>query len=255
MHHQGDRALNPGGSAAPRHAPGARRSVQAIETSLIREVFDYGQQFGDVVPMWFGEPDVVTPAFIREAAKASLDAGETFYSSNLGIPPLRAAIAAYLGRLRRPVASERIAVTLSGVSALSLAAQCLIEPGERVIVVDPVWPNLTEIPKIMSARLERFSLNVRDGRWTLDVERLLDALGDDARMLWINSPGNPTGFVLDRGRNRPSSTTAGARAPGSSPTTSMIGSTTRATSPRRSSTSPIPTTAWCRPTASRRPGR
>jgi aspartate/methionine/tyrosine aminotransferase len=176
--------------------------VLAIEGSRIREVFEYGQQFDDVIPLWFGEPDVVTPAFVREAAKRSLDAGETFYSSNFGIADLRAAIAAYLSGLRRPVRADEVAVTLSGVNALCLAAQCLIEPGDRVVVVDPVWPNLTEIPKILSGRVERFSLAVRDGRWVLDVDRLLAGLDRGVRMLWINSPGNPTGFVLEPAAQR-----------------------------------------------------
>jgi aspartate/methionine/tyrosine aminotransferase len=176
----------------------ARPTVLGIEASRIREVYDYGQQFADVIPLWFGEPDAVTPEFIRDAAKRSLDGGETFYSSNFGIPALREAIAGYLSGFRRLVRADEVAVTLSGVSALSLAAQALIEPGDRVIVVDPVWPNLTEIPKILSARLERFSLVFGDRGWTLDLQRLLDALAPDVRMLWINSPGNPTGFVVDR---------------------------------------------------------
>ncbi len=173
-----------------------------IEPSRIREVFDYGQQFGDVLPLWFGEPDVVTPAFVRDAAKSALDAGETFYSSNLGIPELREEIASYLARWRRPTDPAEVVVTSSGVSALSLVAQSLVEPGDRVIVVDPVWPNLTEIPKILGARVERFSLEARDGRWTLDLARLLADLDSGVRMLWINSPGNPTGFVLSRAEIR-----------------------------------------------------
>lgn len=177
--------------------PGARATVECIEASRIREVFDYGQQFADVIPLWFGEPDVVTPAFIRNAAKDALDAGETFYASNLGIPELRAAIAAYLTRWRRPVDPSTVVVTSSGVSALALAAQTLVEPRDRVVVVDPVWPNLAEIPKILGAQVERFSLRMSEGRWGLDLDRLLANLDAGVRVLWINSPGNPTGFVLD----------------------------------------------------------
>ena len=81
-----------------------------------------------VLPFWFGEPDEVTPAFIREAAIASLNAGETFYNQNLGIPELRAALAAYTARLHSTCAPEHIAVTNSGMNALMLCFQALIAP-------------------------------------------------------------------------------------------------------------------------------
>ena len=109
----------------------------------------------DILPFWFGEPDEVTPAYIREAAMASLDAGETFYNPNFGIPELRAAIASYVSRLHQPVTADNIAVTGSGMSALMLTVEALVGPGDRVVCVTPLWPNLTEIPKILGAEVVR----------------------------------------------------------------------------------------------------
>lgn len=180
-----------------RHAT-ARAAVQALAPSLIREVANEGMSEPDVLAFWFGEPDEVTPQFIRDAGAASLARGETFYTQNFGIPPLRDAIAAYLTRLHRTTAADHIAVTASGMSALMLTVEALVSPGDRVVVVTPLWPNLVEIPKILSAEVECIALACRDGVWQLDLDRLIAALTPDTRMLLVNSPNNPTGWTLTR---------------------------------------------------------
>ncbi|HEY8367981.1 MAG TPA: aminotransferase class I/II-fold pyridoxal phosphate-dependent enzyme, partial [Thermodesulfobacteriota bacterium] len=123
----------------------ARPSVQALRASLIREVANAGAGRADVIPLWFGEPDQPTPDFITSAAAAALAEGRTFYAPNLGIPELREALADYLTRLHRPVAAERICVTASGMNALMLVMECLIDPGDRVVAATPTWPNCLEV--------------------------------------------------------------------------------------------------------------
>ena len=182
--------------------PEARRAVRSLAASKIRDIANAGMHDPDVLAFWFGEPDQVTPAFIREAATASLARGETFYSQNFGIPELRDAIAAYVSRLHRVTAADDVAVTASGMSALMLTVEALVAPGDRVVVVTPLWPNLVEIPKILSAKVVCVPLAfTRDG-WTLDVDRLLDALTPGTRALMINSPNNPTGWTIGREAQR-----------------------------------------------------
>ncbi len=176
----------------------ARAAVHALRSSQIREVANAGLGEDGVLPFWFGEPDEVTPAFIREAAALSLSRGETFYSQNFGIPELREALGAYVTRLHQPTDSGRIAVTASGMSALMLAVEALVAPGDRVVVVTPLWPNLVEIPKILSANVTCVPLAFAATGWTLDVDRLLAALTPDTRVVLINSPNNPTGWTIDR---------------------------------------------------------
>ena len=118
----------------------------------------------------------------------SLARGETFYSQNFGIPDLRRAIAEYVGALHCPTSEAQIAVTASGMSALMLAVEALVSPGDRVVVVTPLWPNLVEIPKILSAAVTCVPLQFGEAGWTLDVERLLDALTPGTRAVMINSP-------------------------------------------------------------------
>src|SRR6202022_24408 len=151
----------------------ARRTVRLLVASQIREVANAGIGAPDILPFWVGEPDEVTPGYIRDTAIAALAAGETFYTLNFGIPELRGALAASLSRLHQPIAAGRIAVTASGMSALMLATEALVNPGHRVVCVTPVWPNLTEIPKILRAEVVREALRFDRGGWTLDVDRLL----------------------------------------------------------------------------------
>jgi aspartate/methionine/tyrosine aminotransferase len=176
----------------------ARDTVRSLVASQIREVANVGMGDADILPFWFGEPDQVTPSYIRDAAVASLDAGETFYTQNFGIPELREAIAAYVSRRHRSVAAANIAVTASGMSALMLSVEALVDPGDRVVCVTPLWPNLTEIPKILGAEVVRVALSFGATGWTLDVARLLDALAPGTRAVLINSPNNPTGWTIDR---------------------------------------------------------
>ena len=178
--------------------PEARPAVRALAGSRIREIANAGMHDPDVLAFWFGEPDQVTPAFIRDAATASLARGETFYSQNFGIPELRTAIADYVSALHRPTPADEIAVTASGMSALMLAVEALVAPGDRVVVVTPLWPNLVEIPKILSAQVVCVPLAFGVSGWTLDVDRLLAALTPGTRALMLNSPNNPTGWTIDR---------------------------------------------------------
>ncbi len=179
------------------HRPVARAEVLALRRSEIRILANAGMGRSDVLPFWFGESDLPTPLFIREAAAEAALAGKTFYTHNLGRPDLRAALSAYLTRLHgRPIGTERIAVTNSGVSALMIAAQAIISPGDRVVAVAPVWPNVVEIPRVLSATVETVALHPAEGRWTLDLDRLMQALTPDVRALCLNSPNNPTGWTL-----------------------------------------------------------
>ena len=183
-------------------APTARPAVTALRASKIREVANAGIGRQDIAAFWFGEPDEVTPSFIRQAAVDALNAGDTFYTHNLGIPELRQAVAAYLSRLHRPTEVEEVAITNSGMSALMLSAQALIGHADRVVAVTPLWPNLVEIPKILGAAVDTVALRFTPQGWVLDLDHLLRALTPDTRAVLINSPNNPTGWTIDRDSQR-----------------------------------------------------
>ena len=132
-----------------------RQVIRDLPGSKIREVANAGMGRDDVLAFWFGESDEPTPQFVRDAAVESLSRGETFYAHNLGLPELRDALARYVGSLHPAVGAGRIAVTSSGVNALMLAMQALAGAGDEVVVVVPVWPNLTAQPAILGAQVTR----------------------------------------------------------------------------------------------------
>ena len=175
-----------------------RPVIEALPSSKIREVANAGIGRSDVLAFWFGESDEPTPEAVREAAVRSLRDGETFYAHNLGLAELRAAIAGYVSTLHPAVSAERIAVTSSGVNALMIAMQALAGPGDDVVVVVPVWPNLTAQPAILGANVIRLPLRADGGRWHLDMDRLLEAVTASTRVLLLNAPNNPTGWTLTR---------------------------------------------------------
>ncbi len=194
---------------ADRALPPIRPQIDALDGSKIREVSDLGMKLGGVLPLWFGESDLTTPKFIRDAAKASLDNGETFYAANLGIPPLREAIAAYQSRLLgKTIAPERIVVTNSGMTALMLVMQVLLSEGDNAIITTPIWPNCIEAARIMGAEPRLIQLRMGDvgdggdGGWTLDLDELFASVDEKTRLILINSPSNPTGWMMPPGDQR-----------------------------------------------------
>ncbi len=182
-------------------APFMRQAVMDLEESRIREVANAGMGRPDVLAFWFGESDEVTPDIVRQAAIDSMQEGETFYSHNLGLPELRQAVSDYMSALHgqtKVIGVDRLAITSGGVNALMLAAQALIDAGDEVVAVTPVWPNLTAQALVMGAQLKCVPLRPVSGQWQLDMAALKSAITSATRMLIVNSPNNPTGWTLSR---------------------------------------------------------
>src|SRR3954466_14823599 len=152
----------------------------------------------DIVPLWFGESDVVTPDFVRNAAAAGLQAGETFYTWQRGTPELRAALSAYTERLYSiKCPPDRVSLTTGGMQAILLCCQLLLDPGDNVVIVSPIWPNITSATKLVRGVPKYVALDrTAAGGWKLDLQRVFDAVDERTRAIFVNSPGNPTGWVM-----------------------------------------------------------
>jgi aspartate/methionine/tyrosine aminotransferase len=180
-----------------------RPAMRDVAPSGIVEVFNYGCGRQGLIPLWVGEGDLPTPPFISEAAKASLDRGETFYTAQRGVPELRAAIAAYMTHVYSVApgggafSPENFFVTIGGMHAIEIATRLVAGPGDEALIPSPAWPNFVGALEISGARAVPVQLD-RAGRWSLDPEKLAKAVTPATRLIFLNSPANPTGFIATR---------------------------------------------------------
>jgi len=181
---------------APSLLDGLRPEALGAPESGIVEVMNYGRLREGLIPLWAGEGDVPTPAFIAEAATRSLAAGETFYTWQRGIPDLREALARYHTNLfDKPFAAERFFVTQSGMHAIQTVVRIIAGVGDEVIVPTPAWPNFAAAIGVAGAKPVMVPQVFTDDGWKLDYQRLSDAITPRTRGIFINSPSNPTGWV------------------------------------------------------------
>lgn len=170
----------------------------APESGIVR-VANYGRTKPGLIPLWAGEGDEPTPAFINEAVTRSLAAGETFYTYQRGIPDLREALARYHTRVfGRAFAAEEFFVTGSGMQAIQIAFAAIAGAGEEVIVPSPLWPNAAGAIGVMGAKPVHVPMSFGNAGWTLDLERLFAARTERTRAIFVNSPANPTGWTATR---------------------------------------------------------
>lgn len=176
-----------------------RAPARNAPESGIVEVVNVARELPDVIPLWVGEGDLPTPAFICEAADAAMKAGETFYTYQRGLPELRKALADYHGRVfGRPFDPERFFVTGSGMQAIQIAVQMIAGQGDEVLVPVPAWPNIAASVGLMGGVPVSVPLDFTQGGWSLDVARLEAAITPRTRAIFINTPANPTGWVASR---------------------------------------------------------
>lgn len=150
-----------------------------------------------VIPLWFGEGDMVTPEFIREAAKDALDQGQTFYRHTRGAADLRDAVKHYLERLYGvEIDFERVTIPGSTMLGITLAAEMTLGRGDHGLIVGPYWPNIESSFRVTGADVGVIRQQVRDGHWGLDLDALYSAVRDNTRAVFVNSPCNPTGWIM-----------------------------------------------------------
>ncbi|WP_192847430.1 pyridoxal phosphate-dependent aminotransferase [Aureimonas sp. AU40] len=181
------------------HLHRLRAGALAAPESGIVAVINHARGREGLIPLWAGEGDLATPAFIAEATAESLKAGETFYTWQRGIPELRTALAGYTERLYgRPTSPERIFVTGSGMHAIQTVVAALVGEGDEIAFIAPLWPNFEAAAALSGAQPVPVELRFDGTDWRFDVERLRAAITPRTRALFVNTPNNPTGWVADR---------------------------------------------------------
>ncbi|WP_026622022.1 aspartate/methionine/tyrosine aminotransferase [Ensifer sp. WSM1721] len=171
------------------------RALSAPESGIV-EVVNYARGREGLIPLWVGEGDLPTPDFVSRAAADALMAGETFYTWQRGIPPLREALVRYYQRrFQKTLSPENFYVTGSGMQAIKLAIEAVASPGEEMVLLTPAWPNFAAAADLSGVRPVAVPLTFENGKWQLDLDRLEAAIGAKTRALFINTPSNPTGWT------------------------------------------------------------
>ena len=184
--------MNPGQETSP-----FRKEMRALEQNGITRLAFPRIDDPSVIALWFGEGDVPTPAFIRDAAVAALNDGETFYTHTRGHPMLRSAIQRYLQRLYGvDIDESRITVPGASMSAITIAAQTALTAKDHAIIIGPAWPNIGLTYRLTGASVTEVGQTLGENGWTLDMNRVRDAVRSNTRSLFVNSPCNPTGWIM-----------------------------------------------------------
>ncbi|EDY39597.1 aspartate aminotransferase [Cyanobium sp. PCC 7001] len=197
--------MGAGGSGQPQPRCGAdllSQRARALRPSLTLGIAARAKQLKaegrDICSLSAGEPDFDTPAFIRQAATAALEAGHTRYGPAAGEPALRDAIAAKLSLENGvPTSREQVVVTNGGKQALYNLFQVLLDPGDTVLLPAPYWLSYPEIARLAGASVTLLPCEASRG-FRLDADQLERAITPATKLLVLNSPSNPTGIVLSR---------------------------------------------------------
>jgi aspartate/methionine/tyrosine aminotransferase len=168
-----------------------------MRTQQIVHIAQLCREFPGAISLCFGESDLPTPSVVREAAERAMAQGKTTYADRRGIAPLRQAIQDYHQRTHGVVVPlERLSATSSGMTSIMISLQCLVEAGDNVVVVAPVWPNVVIAVEAMGATVRFVRLDADAGGWSLDLARVDAACDDRTRAIFVASPSNPTGWTM-----------------------------------------------------------
>ena len=173
-------------------------TLKDIKPSGIRKFFDLLADMGDVTALTVGQPDFVTPWHIREAAIQSLERGQTYYTSNSGLPELRLEVTRYMKRrFDLNYDPTEVLITVGGSEAIDVAVRSLINPGDEVIVPMPSFVCYEPIVRMAGGVPVIINTKEENG-FKLTPDELRSAITEKTKMLVLPYPNNPTGAILER---------------------------------------------------------
>ena len=173
-------------------------TIVKMKPSGIREFFNYASERPNIVSLSVGEPDFVTPKRIIDSAVLSLTQGKTFYTSNQGLPELRAQIAAYLkSRFNLSYESEEIILTAGSSQGILAALMSIINPGDEIIVTEPTY--ICYVPDIEMCGGKAVVIQLHDyENYKITPEILKRHITKKTKALFLSYPNNPTGAIMTR---------------------------------------------------------
>jgi aspartate aminotransferase len=177
--------------------PSVAASVAQVPHSRIRELAEIAMSMDGVLRLYFGESNLPTPDYIKQAAIRAMNEGFTFYTENAGLPSTRRAIAAHYRKLHGVELDPgaEIVVTASGVQALNLGIRCTLDPGDEAIALTPAWPNGSANAMLANAVVHEIPHPLCGNRYRVDFDALERTVTPRTRLLIYTSPSNPLGWV------------------------------------------------------------
>jgi len=177
--------------------PSIAASVTQVPHSRIRELAEIAMSMDGVLRLYFGESNLPTPDYIKQAAIRAMQDGFTFYTENAGLPSTRRALAAHYQKLQGVELdpAREIVITASGVQALNLGIRCALDPGDEAIVLTPAWPNGSANAMLAHAKVHEIPHPLCGDRYRIDFDALERTVTPRARLLVYTSPSNPLGWV------------------------------------------------------------
>lgn len=173
-------------------------TLKDIKPSGIRKFFDLLADMGDVTALTVGQPDFVTPWHIREAAITSLERGQTYYTSNSGLPELRTEVSRYMKRrFDLDFDPSEVLITVGGSEAIDVAIRSLVNPGDEVIIPMPSFVCYEPIVRMAGATPVIINTKSENG-FKLTPDELSSAITERTKLLVLPYPNNPTGAILER---------------------------------------------------------
>ena len=171
------------------------QNLSGLRRSAIRVYTNLAAATPGCIKLTLGEPDMDTPANIRAAAAAALEAGQTHYAPNQGIPELRRSVAEYETRRGNAVTEDQVLITIGATQALCTALTGILNPGEEVIIPTPGFVLYASI--VLAAGGRPVFLDVSQTDFQITEESLAAVLTPKTKAIVLNSPNNPTGVVLN----------------------------------------------------------
>ena len=180
------------------------KEIISFKETAIMEIANFGRNHQKVTGQkiyqaWFGEGDAFTSQIICDKTIEALNSGKTFYTYQNGIPELRLQLSEYMNEVfNLNTNPENHSVVSGGMMGLRLVCDLIVDQGDEVVLVGPVWPNIRSSVLLKKGNIKEISLKLNESGWEIDFDHLLNSITSKTKMVFINSPGNPTGWIISK---------------------------------------------------------
>jgi aspartate/methionine/tyrosine aminotransferase len=178
-------------------------TVLGVTESPLVQIATLAESMPGAIKLCYGESDMPTPEFISRASYEASLAGHTFYTNTAGYPELREAIARKVNELHGvSFAPSEILCTVGATMAIYIAIRTCVGPGDNAIIISPTYAIFHNVVKLSGGEPRAVPLTSTSGAFVLDLDRVRASIDSRTRMIVVNSPSNPTGWMISEDEQR-----------------------------------------------------